>query len=67
MAQIRTFPLRPARRAAPEPALAELIDDPVAQAMMHRDGVTREALAAILDAARERIAAAATPLARCCA
>lgn len=67
MAQIRTFPLRQTRRTDFEPTLAELIDDPVAEILMRRDGVTREALFRTIEAARQRIAAAAAPLARCCA
>lgn len=67
MAQIRTFPLRQVRRTDPEPPLAELIDDPVAQILMRRDGVTREALFRTIDAARLRISAAASVPARCCA
>ncbi len=67
MAQISTFPLRQVRRTDPEPALAELIDDPVAQTLMRRDGVTRESLFRTIEAARLRIAAAAVPPARCCA
>jgi hypothetical protein len=65
MAQIRTFPPRQAFRPDPEPALGELIDDPVTQAVMRRDGVTREALVRVLESARNRIAPAS--IARCCA
>ncbi|MBL8831985.1 MAG: hypothetical protein JNL71_06310 [Rhodospirillales bacterium] len=67
MAQIRTFPQRQARRTDPEPSIAELIEDPLAQILMRRDGVTREALLRTLEAARLRIAAAASAPARCCA
>lgn len=67
MAQISAFPPRRVRHSDPEPPLAELVDDPVAQALMRRDGVTREALFRTLDAARLRIAAAAVPPTRCCA
>lgn len=65
MAQIRTFPLRQAFRPEPEPPLAELIDDPVTQAVMRRDGVTREALLRIVETARDHIAS--TSMTRCCA
>ena len=65
MAQIRTFPLRQAFRPDPEPPLGELIDDPVTQAVMRRDGVTREALVRMLESARSRIAT--PPMTRCCA
>lgn len=65
MAQIRTFPLRQAFRPDPELPLAELIDDPVTQAVMQRDGVTREALVQMLGSVRSRIATA--PMTRCCA
>ena len=65
MAHIRTFPLRRAFRPDPEPSLGELIDDPVTQAVMRRDGVTRETLVRILESARDRIAASS--MTRCCA
>jgi hypothetical protein len=65
MAQIRTFPLRQAFHPDREPSLAELVDDPVTQAVMRRDGVTREALVRMLETARSRVVA--TSMARCCA
>ncbi|MBI3507502.1 MAG: hypothetical protein HY059_21915 [Proteobacteria bacterium] len=68
MAQIRTFPTRPRHRPDGEPSLGELIDDPVTLAVMRRDGVTRQSLLAVLDAARSRLGFAAGRLPeRCCA
>ena len=66
MAQIRTFPGKIARQAEPEPLLSDLIDDPITQAVMRRDGVTREGLIRILEIARKRMAAQ-TLITRCCA
>lgn len=65
MAQIRTFPLRQASHPDREPSIAELIDDPVAQTLMRRDGVTREALMRMVESARSRIVAPS--MTRCCA
>jgi hypothetical protein len=65
MAQIRTFPLRQAFRPDREPSLDELIDDPVTQTVMRRDGVSREALVKMLESARNRILAPS--MTRCCA
>ncbi len=39
----------------PEPRLSDLLDDPVLQALMARDGVGRPALEALIDAARRRL------------
>ncbi len=38
-----------------EPALAELLDDPVLQAMLRRDHVSREDLLAVIAGARARL------------
>jgi len=65
MAQIRTFPLRQAFHPDREPSIAELVDDPVTQMVMRRDGVTREALVQMLESARSRILASS--MRRCCA
>jgi hypothetical protein len=65
MAQIRTFPLRQAFHPDREPSIAELIDDPVTQTIMRRDGVTREELVKMLKSARNRILAPS--MTRCCA
>jgi hypothetical protein len=43
----------------PEPSINELLDDPVLQILMRRDGVAREDLLDLVDAARLRIDAAA--------
>ncbi|MBL8805361.1 MAG: hypothetical protein JNN22_00840 [Rhodospirillales bacterium] len=52
MAVVRIFPTpRPAAHAG-EPRLADLIDDPVAQVMMRRDGVTRDGLLALMGGLR---------------
>jgi hypothetical protein len=65
MAQIRTFPLRQALHPDREPSIAELVDDPVTQMVMRRDGVTREALVQMIEAAQRRILAPS--MTRCCA
>lgn len=39
-----------------EPALADLLDDPVLHAMMARDGVEREALATLIGEVQLRLA-----------
>lgn len=39
----------------PEPSIAELLDDPVLQILMARDGVRRGELLDIVDAARARL------------
>jgi len=39
----------------PEPRLSELLDDPILQALMARDGVDRPALEALIGAARRRL------------
>ncbi|MBI3452406.1 MAG: hypothetical protein HY057_06160 [Rhodospirillales bacterium] len=43
------------RKYIGEPSLDEMLDDPVVQAMMARDGVKREALVALIAAARTRL------------
>lgn len=56
MAILKTFPLRRPGAPAAEPRLVDLIDDPVAQAVMRRDGVTRESLLAMFDGLKARLA-----------
>ena len=43
----------------PEPSIAELLDDPVLQILMKRDGVARDELLDIIDTARLRLGAVA--------
>jgi hypothetical protein len=42
----------------PEPSIADLLDDPVLQILMSRDGVERDALLDLIDAARLKIGVA---------
>jgi hypothetical protein len=46
------------RAADPEPSVNELLDDPVLQILMSRDGVGRDELLEIIDAARLRLGVA---------
>ena len=46
---------RRARRDDPEPALAELLDDPVLHILMARDGVDRQALDSVIADARRKL------------
>jgi hypothetical protein len=49
----------------PEPSIGELLDDPILQILMARDGVRRGELLDIVDAARARLGIGmATPAAR---
>lgn len=43
------------RREDPEPALEELLDDPVLHAVMARDGIDRATLEAVIADARRRL------------
>jgi hypothetical protein len=54
MAIVKTFPRHPAAPIPAEPRLADLIDDPLTQTVMRRDGVTRESLFALFDRLRAR-------------
>ncbi|MBI1246060.1 MAG: hypothetical protein GC202_13745 [Alphaproteobacteria bacterium] len=47
MAIVRTFPRTRPAAAHGEPRLSELLDDPVTQAVMRRDGVTRDGILAM--------------------
>jgi hypothetical protein len=67
MAQIRIFPVRPQTRPDTEPTLEALLDDPVAQAMMRRDGVTPGDVRGLFAATRARRAARTPAPERCCA
>lgn len=48
MAIVRFFPQPRSGAPVGEPGVSDLLDDPVAQAMMRRDGVTREGILAML-------------------
>jgi hypothetical protein len=48
MAIVRFFPQPRPGAPVGEPGVSDLLDDPVAQAMMRRDGVTREGVLAML-------------------
>lgn len=45
------------KRATREPSLAELLDDPVAEAVMRRDRVAADDVVALFDDLRRRLAA----------
>ena len=44
-----------ARWSGPEPRLDELLDDPVCQLMMRRDGITPQAIWSLVDQLRTQI------------
>ena len=46
---------RRTRLGDPEPLVEELLDDPIVQALMARDGVTRPALEALIARLRRRL------------
>lgn len=56
MSNTVVFRNRRVHRDAPEPALADLLDDPVTHAVMRRDGVTRQFLIGTIERARARLA-----------
>ncbi|MBI3710541.1 MAG: hypothetical protein HY246_23090 [Proteobacteria bacterium] len=45
-----------------EPSLAELLDDPILQTLMARDGVDRVTLERVIDDARRRLGLTAKPV-----
>ncbi len=51
----------------PEPAIAELLDDPVTHAVMRRDGVTRQTILRTIEAARTRLGLVRMGNGLCCA
>lgn len=71
MSKTIVFPHRRVHRDDPEPAIADLLEDPVTHAVMRRDGVTRQVLIRTIETARARLAQsgrAATPAKMlCCA
>ena len=56
MPKTLAFPHRRIHRNDPEPAIADLLDDPVTHAVMRRDGVSRQFLIRTIECARERLA-----------
>lgn len=71
MTKTVVFPHRRVHRDDPEPAIADLLDDPVTHAVMRRDGVTRQVLIRTIESARARLAQAGRGVAPadmlCCA
>lgn len=61
MSKTVAFPHRRVHRDDPEPAIADLLDDPVTHAVMRRDGVTRQVLIRTIENARARLALGARP------
>ncbi|MBN9497746.1 MAG: hypothetical protein J0H39_13405 [Alphaproteobacteria bacterium] len=55
MSKMTVFPHRRVRLDDPEPAIADLLDDPVTHAVMRRDGVTRQTILRTVEAARARL------------
>jgi hypothetical protein len=55
MSNIRIFPHQRVHRDDPEPAIGDLLDDPITHAVMRRDGVTRQTLVQTLEIARLRL------------
>ncbi len=51
----------------PEPAIADLLDDPVTHAVMRRDGVTRQTILRTIAAARVRLGLDRVGNELCCA
>ncbi len=43
------------RAAGTEPALSEVLADPIVHTLMHRDGVSRDQLAAVIAAAQSKL------------
>gem|GEM_PF-5967344 len=66
VAKIAVFKPSRVRLDDPEPALADLLDDPVTHAVMRRDGVTRQFLVQTLEAARRALQSRRPPE-LCCA
>jgi hypothetical protein len=56
MSPVLVYRNRRVHRDDPEPALADLLDDPVTHAVMRRDGVTRQVLIRTIENARARLA-----------
>lgn len=67
MSKMTVFPHRRVRLDDPEPAIADLLDDPVTHAVMRRDGVTRQTILRTIEAAQLRLGLVRVERALCCA
>ena len=67
MSKMTVFPHRRVRLDDPEPAIADLLDDPVTHAVMRRDGVTRQTILHTIEAARLRLGLVRVERTLCCA
>ncbi len=67
MSKMTVFPHRRVRLDDPEPAIDDLLDDPVTHAVMRRDGVTRQTILHTIAAARVRLGLDRVGNELCCA